>query len=86
MGRRPPDRAELLLRAVVTRLEDRSCNLSAEIWPQNPEAVAVFEKVGWKHAGLEYRRMWLNGKIPQAQQPGGTADKQAYAMFDAAEG
>lgn len=30
--------------------------------------------------------MWLNGKVPEAQQSGRKADKEAYTMFDAGEG
>lgn len=81
-----PDRASLLLRNAMKRVEEQEGTFIAEVWPQNPEATKVFENAGWKYAGMDYHRMWLNGVVPKEQQPGGTADKQCYAIFDAGEG
>lgn len=81
-----PDRASLLLRNAMKRVEAEEGTFIAEVWPQNPEANKVFEDAGWKYAGLDYHRMWLNGEVPKQQQPGGAADKHCYAIFDAGEG
>ncbi|KAF2434622.1 hypothetical protein EJ08DRAFT_606066 [Tothia fuscella] len=78
--------ASFLLRIAMRRLGDEDGTLAAEVWPNNPKAVQVFEDAGWEWAGLDYHRMWLDGKFPEAQKPGGKADKEVYAVFDAAEG
>jgi len=79
-------RASLLLSTAMKRVEKEEGTFIAEVWPQNPEAINVFEKAGWKYAGVDYHRMWLHGVVPKAQQPGGTASKQCFAVFDAAQG
>lgn len=81
-----PARASLLLRTAMKRVEKEEGTFIAEVWPQNEEVNGVFEGAGWKYAGMDYHRMWLNGEVPKEQQPGGTADKQCYAIFDAGEG
>jgi len=58
----------------------------AEVWEANPRAVALFEREGWSSTGVKYSRMWLNGKVPVAQQHGGYAEKNCFAIFDAGEG
>jgi hypothetical protein len=78
--------ANLLLRTAMKRVEKEKGTFIAEVWPQNPEANAVFEGAGWKYAGIDYYRMWLNGLVPKQQQPGGLAEKQCFAIFDAGEG
>lgn len=80
------DNATLLLHQAMRRLEAEDGNFVAEVWAQNEQACQVFEEAGWTNVGVDYHRMWLNGKVPEAQQPGGKADKEAYAMFDAGEG
>jgi hypothetical protein len=81
-----PDRAELLLVAAMKRLEGREGSFAIEAWPANVEAEKVFKGLGWTEVGIDYHRMWLNGKVPQEQMPGGKAEKAVYAMFDAGEG
>jgi GNAT superfamily N-acetyltransferase len=58
----------------------------AEIFGSNEQGMKVFEELGWEYTGMEYHRMWLNGKVPVAQQEGGTGVKGMYAIFDAASG
>jgi hypothetical protein len=60
--------------------------LIAETWPANKDAIRVFEGEGWGYLGVDYHRMWLDGKVPQAQGPGGLAEKGCFATFDAGEG
>lgn len=78
--------ARFLLHQVMRKLEDADGSYITETWPGNPDAVAVFEESGWTWAGVDYHRMWLDGKVPEAQQKGGKADKEMYAIFDAAQG
>ena len=56
------------------------------MWHSNSEAMAVFAESGWESSNLDYYRMWLHGKVPEPQQPGGKADKEMFAIFDASEG
>lgn len=81
-----PDRARLLLKTAMKRVESEEGAFIAEVWPQNEEAIRVFEETGWRNAGLKYHRMWLNGVVPEQQKKGGKADKECYAIFDAAQG
>jgi len=80
------ENANLLLRTAMKRVEKEEGTFIAEVWSQNPEANAVFEGAGWRYAGMDYHRMWLNGLVPKEQQPGGLAEKQCFAIFDAGEG
>ncbi|TID14518.1 hypothetical protein E6O75_ATG08664 [Venturia nashicola] len=80
------DNATLLLHQAMRTLKAEDGNFVAEVWAQNELACKVFEKAGWKNVGVDYHRMWLNAKVPAAQQPGGKADKEVYAIFDAGEG
>ncbi|KAE9974943.1 hypothetical protein BLS_008619 [Venturia inaequalis] len=80
------DNATLLLHQAMRRLEGKDGSFIAEVWPQNELACKVFEEAGWTNVGVDYHRMWLNGKVPAAQHPGGKADKEVYAIFDAGEG
>jgi hypothetical protein len=80
------ENANLLLRTAMKRVEKEDGTFMAEVWPQNPEANAIFEAAGWMYAGMDYYRMWLNGRVPEEQQPGGLAEKQCFAIFDAGEG
>jgi hypothetical protein len=78
--------ATLLLHQAMRRLEADDGSFITEVWAQNEQACKVFEEAGWTNVGVDYHRMWLDGKVPEAQKPGGRADKEAYAMFDAGEG
>lgn len=80
------DNATLLLHQAMRRLEAEDGGFIAEAWAQNELACKIFKDAGWTNVGLDYHRMWLNGKAPEAQQSGGKADKEVYAMFDAGEG
>jgi hypothetical protein len=81
-----PENAEFLLRTAMRRLEAEDGSFIAEVWQENKQAVKVFEDAGWTYAGVEYHRMWLDGKVPDAQQPGGKAETEMFAVFDAGEG
>ena len=80
------EKADLLLRTAMKRVEKEQGTFIAEVWPQNPEANEIFEEAGWKYAGIDYHRMWLNGVVPMEQRPGGLAEKECFAIFDAGEG
>jgi hypothetical protein len=80
------ERASQLLRNAMKKVEMEKGTFIAEVWPQNPEANGVFEDAGWKYAGIDYHRMWLNGLAPKEQLSGGLAEKECFAVFDAGEG
>ncbi|KAF2675515.1 hypothetical protein BT63DRAFT_420713 [Microthyrium microscopicum] len=80
------DVARALLKTVLKRLEDHDGGFIAELWEGNKSAEKVFTEAGFHEFVVHYHRMWLNGKVPEAQQPGGKADKEVYAIFDAGEG
>ncbi|KKY19430.1 hypothetical protein UCDDS831_g05400 [Diplodia seriata] len=61
-------------------------SLVAEVWGENPVAVETFEELGWEYTGMDYSRMWLDGKETEAQKKGGLAEKEVFAWFDAGEG
>lgn len=63
-----------------------NATLVAEVWGGNDDAVKLFDRFGWKPAGVEYYRMWVDGKAPIEQSEGGLAQKGVYAIFDAAVG
>ncbi|KAF2401051.1 hypothetical protein EJ06DRAFT_556501 [Trichodelitschia bisporula] len=58
----------------------------AETWLGNAHASSIFDSAGFAWVGVDYHRMWLNGVVPEAQQAGGRADTDAFAMFDAGQG
>lgn len=63
-----------------------SYTLTAEIWDGNPQAVKLFEMLGWSSVGVDYHRMWLHGQATPQQSEGGSAYSGMYAIFDAAIG
>lgn len=60
--------------------------LVTEIWGGNPDADKVFGELGWKPVGVEYHRMWVDGKAIPEWSEGGAAQKGVFAVFDAAVG
>lgn len=81
-----PANATFLLRTAMKRLEEGDGSFIAEMWLKNEKAIEVFEDAGWESLGLEYHRMWLDGNVPEAQQAGGKAEREMFAVFDAGEG
>lgn len=77
--------AGLLLHATMESLEDKNASLIVEIWHSNKDAVPTFEEMGWKWTS-SFHRMWFKKRVPAAQSPGGKAEKEMFAIFDAAEG
>jgi len=65
---------------------NEEASMVAEVWTGNSEAQAVFESLGWTPAGVDYHRMWLDGKATEAQSEGGLAGTGLFAVFDAAVG
>ncbi|KAF2994188.1 hypothetical protein E8E13_002205 [Curvularia kusanoi] len=63
-----------------------SGSLIAEAFGANAMAKDVFEELGWEYAGVEYHRMWYQGRVPEPQQEGGLGTKCMFAVFDAACG
>lgn len=77
--------AEFLLKTAMKRLEAEEGNLVVEVWGSNSAAVKIFEDAGWTHA-LDYHRMWIDGRVPDAQKPGGKASSDMFATYDASTG
>lgn len=63
-----------------------SGSLIAEIFGANADARSVFKGLGWNYVGVEYHRMWYQGRIPEPQAKGGLGTKGMFAIFDAACG
>jgi len=80
------DVARTVLHAVLEGLEEKSGSMAAEIWDSNSQAVKLFTDLGWDSAGVDYRRMWLDGQVPPAQAEGGRASTGMFATFDAGDG
>jgi Acetyltransferase (GNAT) domain len=86
--------AGILLRAAVklgpaqieSTVDKSKAGFIVEVWPQNKDAIKAFEDEGFTHVGVDYHRMWLDGKVPDAQQQDGKASTLCYAVFDAGEG
>lgn len=60
--------------------------LVTEVWGGNPEAVQVFEELGWEEVPVSYYRMWVNARATPEQSEGGAGQEGVYAIFDAAVG
>ena len=60
--------------------------LVVEVWCGNPDAEKVFAGLGWTNVGIEYHRMWVDGKASAAWTEGGVAQEGVFAIFDAAVG
>lgn len=63
-----------------------SGEMIAEVWMGNTESLEVFTKLGWTPLGIDYHRMWLGGRVPAEQLPGGKAERSMFAIFDAGQG
>jgi hypothetical protein len=59
---------------------------AAEIFGTNEHGRKVFVELGWEYAGVTYRRMWKDGKVPVEQQEGGKGGKGMYAILCAGSG
>ena len=60
--------------------------LAAEVSMENKGAVRLFEELGWKDAGVDYHRMWIDGKATPQLSKGGIGETHCWAIFDASEG
>jgi hypothetical protein len=78
--------ASILLEKAVQNVTNPDGSMIAEIFSPNTEGRKVFEELGWKWAGMDYHRMWLDGSVPKEQDVGGRGEKGMFAIFDAAEG
>lgn len=61
-------------------------SLIVEVFGANAEARKVFEDLGWSDVGVEYHRMWYEGRVPEPQRDGGLGTTGMFAIFDAACG
>ena len=77
--------AAFLLHQALYRLQGKAGSFIAEVWGSNEEAMGVFEEAGWEYSGMDYYRMWLDGRVPVEQQKGGKAEKEMWAVFDAGQ-
>lgn len=82
------DHASLLLQLAMSHpsVSTSTGSFIAEIFGPNENGMRVFSDLGWQSAGLDYHRMWLNGRVPIEQQQGGQGPKGMFAVFDASEG
>ncbi|KAJ4371295.1 hypothetical protein N0V83_004512 [Neocucurbitaria cava] len=76
---------QLLHKAMIDSAEMEGSYI-AEIFGTNPAGRKVFEELEWVYADLSYHRMWLHGKVPEAQQEAGKGAKGMYSIFDACAG
>lgn len=79
-------RAKRVLREVMLLLELKEESLHCELWLENGDAQGLFESLGWKSAGVDFHRMWVDSRQPEATRPGGKAENGMFAIFDAANG
>ena len=80
------DEASLLLTKAMEHIAASTGSMVAEIFGKNTYGKKLFEEHGWDWAGLDYHRMWLDGRVPKEQADGGRGTKGMYATFDAAQG
>ncbi|PVI04143.1 hypothetical protein DM02DRAFT_726055 [Periconia macrospinosa] len=78
--------AKALLYTAMIHYQDSEGSMIAEIFGSNTQARGLFKELGWESAGLDYHRMWLNGKATKEQQEGGKGVQGMYATFDACAG
>ncbi|KAF2754720.1 hypothetical protein EJ05DRAFT_479148 [Pseudovirgaria hyperparasitica] len=77
--------ASLLVYTATESLEAREGSLVAEVWRSNKEAMSVMEHFGWTWY-MDFHRMWVDARVPEAQRKGGKAETGMFAIFDASEG
>lgn len=77
--------SEIMNEWTAEKIADEA-TLVTEVWGGNPEAVKVFEELGWEEAPVSYYRMWVDGKATPEQSQGGAAQEGVFAIFDAAVG
>ncbi|KAF1813968.1 hypothetical protein P152DRAFT_299337 [Eremomyces bilateralis CBS 781.70] len=78
--------ASVLVHAVLENLQRAEGDFAAEIPVDNIAAQSAFEHAGFAVGGPDMHCMWLDGKVPEEQKPGGKAATCAYAWFDAGQG
>ena len=78
--------AQLLLHTAMNHVPQSDGTLTVEIFGDNPLGQQVFQELGWEHTGVDYHRMWLGGRVPEAQQVYGQGRKTMFAIFDASQG
>ncbi|RFU82177.1 hypothetical protein TARUN_10 [Trichoderma arundinaceum] len=80
--------ASTLLRLAMSHpnVSTSTGSLIAEIFGPNENGMRIFSDLGWQWAGLDYHRMWLDGRVPVEQQHGEQGPKGMFAIFDASEG
>jgi hypothetical protein len=59
---------------------------TAEVSTWNPEALAVFERQGWRILEHQYFRMWRHNKATPEHDEGGLGRTGIYGIMDAAIG
>ncbi|OSZ99858.1 GCN5 N-acetyltransferase [Trichoderma parareesei] len=82
------EHASLLLQLAMSHqsILTSTGSLIAETFGPNEYAARVFSDLGWQWAGLDYHRMWLEGRVPIEQQEGGKGPRGMFAVFDAGQG
>lgn len=80
------EEAKVLLHTAMSHYSDANGSMIAEVFGGNARATKLFEEFGWEFVGIDYHRMWLDGKVPKEQQEGGKGSRGMYAIFDAAAG
>lgn len=78
--------AARLLHVALEQSKGKPGSIVAEVWMGNKNAQSVFLQAGFSGLGVDYHRMWLNGRVPAEQDKDGLAETNVFAMFDAGEG
>lgn len=80
------DQATVLLHRAMTDATPFTGSWIAEVFGPNEASSRPFLALGWKYINVDYHRMWVEGKQPPQQAPGGQGTKGMFAIFDASEG
>lgn len=81
-----PEVAKDLLQRATLHATDEKYPLSIPAWSRNAQMLPMLEELGWWPEGFINHQMWVGGIEPDAQKPGGIAEKVVYAFFDGATG